>query len=67
MTRIEDRVCEKIQKRAEVGFKKYGVGVTRTDFSFIKWMQYLQEEMMDAVVYIERIMEELVEDGSKSK
>ena len=62
MTRIEDKVCEKIQERAEVGLKKYGVGVTRKDFSFLKWLVYLQEELMDAVVYIERVMEELKEE-----
>lgn len=59
MTRIEDRVCEKIQERAEVGLKKYGVGMTREDFSFLKWLIYLQEELMDAIVYIERVMEDL--------
>ena len=62
MTRIEDSVCAKIQKRAEVGFKKYGVGITRTDFSFLKWLQYLQEELMDASIYIERVMEEIKEN-----
>lgn len=59
MTRIEDRVCEKIQERAEVGLKKYGVGMTREDFSFLKWLIYLQEELMDAIIYIERVMEDL--------
>jgi len=62
MTGIEDNVCAKIQKRAEVGFKKYGVGITRTDFSFLKWLQYLQEELMDASIYLERIMEEIKEN-----
>jgi len=62
MTRIEDNVCEKIQKRAEIGLKKYGVGVTRKDFSFLKWLQYLQEELMDAAIYVERVMEEIKEN-----
>jgi len=63
VTRIEDSVCEKIQERAEVGLKKYGVGITRTDFSFLKWLQYLQEELMDAAIYIERVMVEIKENG----
>lgn len=59
MTRIEDKVCEKIQERAEIGLKKYGVGMTREDFSFLKWLQYLQEELLDAAVYLEKVMENL--------
>lgn len=63
MSRIEDKVCEKILERGEVGLKKYGVDMTRTDFSFLKWLQYLQEELLDAAVYIEKVMEELSKDG----
>jgi len=59
MSRIEDNVCEKIHKRAEVGFKKYGETMERDDFSTLDWLSYLQEELMDAVVYIERLMEDL--------
>lgn len=59
MSRIEDQVCEKIQKRAEVGFKKYGKTMEREDFSLVDWLTYLQEEMMDAVVYLERAIEKM--------
>jgi hypothetical protein len=59
MSRIEDIVCEKIQKRAEIGLKKYGVTVERTDFSVLDWLQYFQEELMDGIIYVERLMEEL--------
>lgn len=58
MSRIEDNVCEKIQKRAEVGFKKYGKTMEREDFSFLDWLVYLQEELLDAVVYLERTIED---------
>lgn len=60
MSRIEDNVCKKIQERAEVGFDKYGETMEREDFSTLDWLSYLQEELMDAVVYIERLMEDLV-------
>lgn len=63
MTRIEDNVCKKIQERAEIGLKKYGVGITRKDFSFLTWLQYLQEELMDAAIYLERAMEEIKENA----
>ena len=31
MSSIEDKVCEKIQERSEVGKSKYGVTMERTD------------------------------------
>lgn len=59
MSRIEDNVCKKIQERAKVGLKKYGKTMEREDFSTLDWFRYLQEELMDAIVYVERLMEDL--------
>ena len=58
MSKIEDSVCKKIQDRASVGKKKYGVTMERNDLSFKEWMIHLQEELMDAIVYIEKTLEE---------
>ena len=57
MSRIEDEVCDKIQARAKVGLNKYGTTMERKDFSEKDWLIYLQEELMDAVVYLQRIIE----------
>ena len=59
MSSIEDKVCEKIQKRSEVGKSKYGVTMERTDLSTIEWLTHLQEELMDAAVYVERLLRDL--------
>jgi len=56
MSKIEDEVCEKIQQRAEVGLKKYGTTMEREDFSDLDWMNYLQEELMDGAVYLQRMI-----------
>ncbi len=56
MSKIEDEVCEKIQQRAEVGLKKYGTNMEREDFSDLDWMNYLQEELMDGAVYLQRMI-----------
>jgi hypothetical protein len=58
MSKIEDNVCKKIQERAKVGLKKYGATMERTDFTYLDWLTYLQEELMDSLVYLERIIEE---------
>ena len=48
-----ERVCQKLQSRAEVGLRKYGVTTERDDLSLAEWLRHLQEELMDACVYIE--------------
>ena len=52
----EDSVCKKIQDRAALGLEKYGVTVERTDIDIMGWANHLQEELMDAAIYIERFM-----------
>ena len=53
-------VIKQFESRMEVGYKKYGVTTAddkHTDF--LGWIQHLQEELMDAVVYIERVKQEI--------
>jgi hypothetical protein len=52
-------VIQSFKSRMEVGYKKYGTTTERTDIDFLGWLQHLQEELMDAVVYIERIKSEV--------
>ena len=61
MSRLEDEVCAKIQERAKVGKAKYGVTMERMDLTLLEWLQHLQEELMDAAVYVQRLMEEVKE------
>mgnify|MGYP000844825739 FL=1 len=56
MSRIEDAVAEKLQKRAEAGLAKYGVTMERTDLSRLDWLIHAQEEAMDLAVYLERLI-----------
>ena len=58
MSKIEESVIEKIRNRAKVGESKYGVTMERNDLSFLQWMKHLQEELMDAAVYVEKIIQE---------
>lgn len=44
--------------RAKVGKRKYGVTMERDDLTFKEWMTHLSEELMDALVYIEKVLEE---------
>ena len=46
-------VIEKHKDRAEKGFRKYGVTTERTDLGIAQWLQHLQDELMDAAIYVE--------------
>ena len=63
--KIINRVIEKIQKRAEAGYKKYGVGLDKDEQSLDTWLNHLQEELMDAANYIEKIRAVLIEEDKK--
>jgi len=56
MSKIEENVCKKIMMRAKVGKKKYGVTMERGDLTSKEWMTHLSEELMDSLVYIEKLM-----------
>ena len=57
MSSIEDEVCIKIQSRAELGKNKYGVTMEREDLNMKEWLVHLQEELMDSVVYLQKLIE----------
>ena len=55
MSKVEDEVCDIIRSRAEVGLNKYGVTMERGDLSHDEWLEHLQHELMDAVIYVQRL------------
>jgi hypothetical protein len=60
------KVISKYKERANAGFEKYGTDTTRTDIDLYGWLVHLQEELMDATIYIERLKQE-VDDGDYPK
>jgi hypothetical protein len=56
--KIVDAVIGKFMQRSEVGIKKYGTTLNRDDLSHLQWITHLQEELMDAILYIERLKKE---------
>jgi hypothetical protein len=59
MSKIEDRVIAKIEARAELGRQKYGKTMTRKDLTFRQWVTHLQEELLDAAIYAEKLLDEI--------
>lgn len=52
---IIQKVIDKFTERSNVGYKKYGVTLHDDEPSLHKWLNHIQEEMMDAVNYIEKL------------
>ena len=55
---VED-VVSQLREREQRGLSKYGVNTERNDLSTLEWLQHLQEELMDACVYVEKLKGEI--------
>lgn len=55
---IVETVINKFKQRSEAGIKKYNTTLDRNDLSTLEWLTHLQEELMDATLYIERLKKE---------
>ena len=55
-------VVEKFVQRSNVGYKKYGVTLQDDGGNMLVWLDHLQEELMDAVNYIEKLKSVLQTD-----
>jgi len=63
-----ERVCDQLRQRREVGLTKYGTDVDGNPLDLRQWLQHLQEELLDAAVYVERLkaaLHEVVQTMSK--
>lgn len=52
---IVESVIENFKKRSIIGYLKYGVTMDRNDLTYLEWVTHLQEELMDACIYLEKI------------
>lgn len=61
-TKVEDpivlSVLSKYYDRSKRGIEKYNTTLDRDDLSIVDWMVHLQEELMDATLYIESILKQ---------
>lgn len=48
-------VINKFAERSKIGLIKYGTTLERKDLSLTDWLNHLQEELMDATLYCEKL------------
>ena len=59
------KVLSKYYERSQLGIQKYGRTLDRDDLSLIDWLNHLQEELMDATLYIEKLKDEASKTRTK--
>ena len=54
---VVERVVDKFVSRSDVGFAKYGITLEDDPSAVFDWLNHLQEELMDAVLYLQKAKE----------
>jgi hypothetical protein len=52
---VVSSVISMFEQRAKIGQIKYGQTLDRNDLNFLQWIQHAQEELMDGILYLEKI------------
>jgi hypothetical protein len=56
---VVQSVVNKFVDRSDVGFAKYGKTLRDDQSDVFVWLNHLQEELMDATLYLQRLKEEI--------
>jgi len=56
---IVQSIVDKFNDRAKMGYQKYNNTLDRNDFSVLDWVTNTQEELMDAILYLEKLKKTL--------
>ena len=52
-------IVNKFIQRSAVGKQKYGTDLDRTDLKTLDWINHAQEELMDGILYLEKLKQEI--------
>ncbi len=55
MTKLLKELISEFENREQRGFLKYGTTMDRTDLNFSQWLQHFKEELMDGLLYLQKI------------
>ena len=62
---VVERVVDKFVDRSDVGYKKYGVTLDKDPSEMLEWLNHLQEELMDAILYLQKSKEKYETERSE--
>jgi hypothetical protein len=64
---IVENVARKLANRSLVGYTKYKTTLSNNHGDHNYWLNHLQEELMDAILYIEKLREVLTNEGNNEE
>ena len=56
-------VKQKFEERSQRGIEKYNTTLEREDLNLVDWLDHLQEELMDATLYVEKLKNEVTQNS----
>lgn len=56
---VVESVIQQFNERSKVGIEKYGTTLDRKDLNLNDWIEHLKQELMDAILYAQRLQNEL--------
>ena len=56
---IVTSVIKQFEERSIKGKEKYGTDLDRNDLSVLDWIEHAKQEHMDAILYLEKIKQEI--------
>ena len=59
---VVERVVDKFISRSDIGYNKYKVTLEDDPSNVFIWINHLQEELMDAVLYLQKLKEKSTEE-----
>ena len=60
---VVQSIIENFVERAQMGEKKYGVTLDRTDLELLDYLQHAKEEAMDLTLYLEKAIQIIKQNG----
>ena len=55
MDSIVKSILTQFEARSKFGKEKYGTDLDREDLTFKDWVTHMKEELMDAILYLEKL------------
>ena len=62
MDSVVTSIVNKFLQRSALGKQKYGTDLDRKDLSTLDWINHTQEELMDGILYLEKLKQEQVKE-----
>ena len=62
MDSIVTSIIKQFEERSAAGKEKYGTDLDRTDLSLVDWIEHAKQEHMDAILYLEKIKWQILQE-----